>query len=224
MSQPRQPHAPVQVEGSFQREVLRVLSYRYLVALPQGSGPWPLVLFLHGSGERGKNLENLKRHGPPRMMAEGRRFPYVVLSPQCPRGQWWSAETLEALLDHALATWPIDPTRVWVTGISMGGYGAWSLAIRCPKRLAALVPICGGGNPRQARQLRDLPVWAFHGEHDDSVAPGETVAMVDAIRRAGGDARLTLYPDLGHDCWTRTYHDPELWSWLEGQSRDPDRP
>ena len=217
---PRAPKpAPALIEGAFRRDVRRVLSYRYLVALPDGPGPWPLLLFLHGSGERGANLEALKRHGPPRLMAEGRTFPYVVLAPQCPRGRWWSAEALEALVDHALQTWPIDPTRVWLTGISMGGYGAWSLAVRCPERLAALVPICGGGKAREARRLRDLPTWAFHGARDDSVPVGESVTMVEAVNRAGGQARLTVYPDLGHDCWTRAYADPELWTWLEARAR-----
>jgi predicted peptidase len=219
MSPARRTSDPRQVGGAFTRRVVRVLSYRYLAAVPEGPGPWPLLLFLHGSAERGANLENVKRHGPPRMIAEGRAFPFVVLSPQCPRGQWWSAETLEALLDHALATWPIDADRVWVTGLSMGGYGAWSLAARCPKRLAALVPICGGGSPRLARQVRGVPVWAFHGALDDSVDPAESTALVEAVRREGGDARLTLYPDLGHDSWTRAYAEPKLWEWLTAQSR-----
>lgn len=215
--------APQLTEAVFRKQVARVLSYRYLAAVPAGTGPWPLLLFLHGSGERGAKLETVKRHGPPRLIVEGREFPYVVLAPQCPRGQWWSAETLEALLDHAQATYPIDPDRVWVTGISMGGYGAWALATRCPRRLAALVPICGGGSPRLARNLREVPVWAFHGAHDDTVAPGESAAMVEALRRAGGNARLTIYPDLGHDCWTRAYTEPELWEWLEARVRAPSR-
>jgi len=223
MSQGGKRGAPRLVEAAFRKQVVRVLSYRYLVAVPEGDGPWPLLLFLHGSAERGANLELVKRHGPPKLLAEGRNFPFVVLSPQCPRGQWWSAETLEALLDHALAAYPVDPDRVCVTGISMGGYGAWSLAARCPRRLAALVPICGGGSPRVARNLREVPVWAFHGAHDDSVAPDESVAMVEALQRAGGNARLTIYPDLGHDSWSRAYAEPELWAWLTAQVRGSGR-
>jgi predicted peptidase len=216
----RDPIVPGLHETTFRKRIVRVLSYRYLLSVPDpavaGPGPWPLLLFLHGSGERGSDLALVKRHGPPRLLDEGAALPCIVVAPQCPRGEWWSTETLEALLDHVLATCPADPGRVWLTGISMGGYGAWALATRIPKRIAALVPICGGGNPRRADRLKGVPISAFHGARDDVVAPSETLEMVEAVNRAGGDARLTLYPDAGHDAWTRAYADPALWAWLAG--------
>ena len=180
---------------------------------------WPLLLFLHGSGERGSDLEIVKKNGPPRLIAEGRDLPFVVVSPQCPKGEWWNSFELNALLDQVCAENRIDPGRIYVTGLSMGGFGAWRLALRYPERIAAIVPICGGGDPLDAARLRALPVWAFHGAKDPAVDPGLSRAMVAAVVAAGGKARLTLYPDAGHDSWTQAYAEPELFPWLLAQHR-----
>lgn len=218
MSAPLHRHTPALTGNGFTHAVTCGSPYRYLAAVPDdGAGPWPLLLFLHGSEERGRELDRVLRHGPPRLLAEGRRFPFVVVAPQCPCGRSWSAAKLEMLLDQVEATWPIDTRRIWATGLSMGGYGAWALALRCPGRLAALAPICGGGDVRQAHVLRALSIWAFHGALDDSVPPRESRKMVEAVNRAGGKARLTVYPAMGHDCWTHTYARPGLWKWLTAQ-------
>ncbi len=201
----------------------RTLRTQYLVYLPDnyeaGDKRWPLLLFLHGAGERGDDLEQLKAHGPPRLLAEGRQLPFVVVSPQCPRGRYWLVPVLTGLLDELLRRWRVDENRVYVTGISMGGYGTWQLAEAQADRLAAILPICGGGNPNNASELRDLPIWAFHGAKDPIVPLEESEVMVQAVRNAGGTVRFTIYPEAAHDCWTQTYDKPDWHQWLLSHRR-----
>ncbi len=204
-------------------------SLRYLLYRPRGDAPaagWPLVLFLHGSGERGDDLARILRHGPPRLVEEGSEFPFLLASPQCPQGTVWHRllPALERALDAVSSEERVDPERVYLTGLSMGGYGCWHLAARRPERYAALVPICGGGLashgfPARARVLRELAVWAFHGELDEGVRPEETIRLVEELRACGGRATLTVYPGVGHDSWTQTYENPELYRWLLAQRR-----
>ena len=188
---------------------------------PEGAPDWPLVLFLHGSGERGGDLELVKREGLPRVVEREASFPLAVVAPQCPEREAWYRypRTLIALLDHVLASWPVDPARVYLTGMSMGGYGVWGLAARFPRRFAAIAPVCGGGLrsqgfPDKLKALKDVPIWAFHGARDEIVLPEESQRLVDLLRAIGGDVRFTLYPDLAHDSWTRTYQDPALYAWM----------
>ena len=175
---------------------------------------WPLLVFLHGAGERGDDLEILKRHGPPKLIEQGREFPFVIVSPQCPVNERWNLYALEALIEQVVRDHRIDPDRVYLTGLSMGGFGVWGLALRHPERYAAVVPICGGGEARYAAALRDLPVWAFHGDLDPIVPLQRTQEMIDAIRAAGGSPWLTIYPGVAHDSWTPTYDNPEVFAWL----------
>lgn len=197
----------------------------YLLCLPQGYGEkdrrWPLMLFLHGAGERGGNLELVKKHGPPKLIAQGKDLPFIVVSPQCPSEQWWpeKIETLVALLDEIQSDYAVDPNRVYLTGLSMGGFGTWALACAHPERFAAIVPICGGGQRYLAGRLKNVPVWAFHGAKDPVVPLAESQTMVQAVTRAGGQAKLTVYPDAQHDSWTVTYENPELYDWLLSQER-----
>jgi len=198
--------------------------YDYLLQLPEGYREnrrqrWPLVLFLHGLGERGKNLELVKRHGLAKAIAQGTRYPFIVVSPQCPDDEWWNVLALEALIEHAAKKYRVDPDRIYVTGLSMGGYGTWALAQRHPERYAAVVPICGGGEVRHAPELRSLPLWAFHGAQDFTVPVKRSQEMIDAIKAAGGSPKLTIYPEGGHNVWDETYANPELWTWLLAQKR-----
>lgn len=194
----------------------------YLRFLPVGyrerHDPWPLMLFLHGAGERGTDLELVKVNGPPKIVEHQNDFPFVVISPQCCVGDdWryaWQPEPLIQLIDHALGECRVDPARVYATGISMGGYGAWRLAAAHPDRFAAIAPICGGGDPRRAARLAPVPIWAFHGAKDDIVPLSESEEMVRAVLAAGGDAKLTVYPNAGHDSWTETYENEDLYDWL----------
>lgn len=202
----------------------------YLLYLPRGYGAdpqarWPLIFFLHGMGERGDDLQLLLRHGIPRVVEEREDFPFITASPQCPPDASWLAliPALAALLDEVVASHAVDPDRVYLTGLSMGGYGVWHLAVACPERFAALVPICGGlGVPGLAERLcalKEVPVWAFHGALDPVVPVAESEQAVEALRACGGQARLTIYPDAEHDSWTRTYDDPALYDWLLAQRR-----
>ncbi len=205
------------------KRVTKTLRLKYLLSLPPGyrkSGEtYPLVLFLHGAGERGQDLEKVKMHGPPKQAAQGREFPFILVCPQCPDETWWQMEPLIALLDEIQAKYRVDPARVYVTGISMGGYGTWELAMTQPQRFAAAVPVCGGGRPWMAPLLKDMPVWAFHGARDKVVLPRESEDMVAALKNAGGNAKLTIYPNATHDAWTATYNNPEVYEWMLAQRK-----
>ena len=195
---------------------------RYLLHLPKGAeGPQPLILFLHGAGERGDDLSALLKHGIPKLAARDERFPFIAASPQCPAESWWThhLEPLSELLDELEARLPVDRRRVYLTGLSMGGYGTWALAALSPERFAAAAPICGGGDAETAPLLKNLPIWAFHGAKDELVPLKRTETMVGAVNRAGGNARLTIYPDAGHDSWTETYDNPGLYDWFRSCER-----
>jgi len=201
--------------------VVRV-TLRYLLYLPPEyaqKDSWPLMLFLHGAGERGDNLERVKVHGPPKLIAAGKQFPFIVVSPQCPANRWWQPEDLTALLDEIVEKYKVDKERIWVTGLSMGGFGTWSLAAATPERFAALVPICGGGDPIWAKRLYQIPIWVFHGAKDPVVPLERSAKMVEALKQAGGNVKFTVYPDAGHDSWTAAYNDPALYEWLLAQKR-----
>lgn len=226
----------------------------YLLFLPRSYDPgaetvWPLILFLHGSGERGSSLadlEILKHYGPSMLVEQQPDFPFIVLSPQCASESWEPRlETLLELLDAISASYAVDPRRIYLTGLSMGGFGTWQLALRAPDRFAALVPIAGGYRYRveanyegygqsQVRVIFDtsmpdhlcdlagVPVWAFHGDQDSTVPHEQTADVIVAALRACGNesVRYTLYPDTGHDAWTKTYSNPDLYTWLLEQKKD----
>ena len=214
----------VQDAHQLDAQVVKTVSIKYLLYLPKDYGKdpavkWPLMMFLHGSGERGADLEKVKAHGPPKLIAQGKDLPFIVLSPQCPEGNWWTTDTLNALIDSTIKNYSVDQDRVYLTGLSMGGFGAYALAAEHPERFAAIAPICGGGYFRNARRLTHVPVWAFHGGKDTTVPIAENQGMVDAIKAAGGDAKITIYPDAGHDSWSQTYDNPELYTWLLAHKR-----
>jgi len=196
---------------------------RYLLYLPRDYGKdkrrWPLMLFLHGAGERGDDLEKVKRHGPPKLVAAGREFPFIIVSPQCPEDEVWSNDVLIALLDYMVEDYQVDEDRVYLTGLSMGGYGSWNLACTHPERFAAVVPICGGGFSLAVHKMKRIPVWVFHGAKDDVVPVEESRRMVRALQNCGGNVKLTIYPDAKHNSWTPTYENPKLYEWLLKQRR-----
>lgn len=207
-----------------QRKV--TLEMEYLLALPKDydkdtTKAWPLMVFLHGAGERGSDINKVKVHGPAKLVEQGKEMPFIVVSPQCPEGQWWSnrGETVMALVDEIAEKYRVDPKRVYLTGLSMGGFGTWSIASTYPNRFAAIVPICGGGQPYLAGNLKSIPVWAFHGGKDPVVPVAESERMVEAVKKSGGNAKLTIYPEAQHDSWTETYNNPELYDWLLKQSK-----
>jgi predicted peptidase len=219
-----------QSEQMFQKEITKKVSLKYLLYLPKGYGEkkdqkWPLMLFLHGAGERGDDLSLVKKHGPPKLIDQGKEFPFIVVSPQCPISSWWPEEVdaLTALLDEVQSKYAVDADRVYLTGLSMGGFGTWTLATRYPERFAAIAPICGGGDRYLVNRLKNVPAWVFHGEKDTTVPIQASKDMVDALKRAGGTVQFTTYPEAGHDSWTETYNNPELYKWFLSHHRGEEK-
>ena len=207
-----------QTKHVLMKEITVMIRLEYLLYLPDGydretEKRWPLILFLHGAGERGNNLDLVKTHGPPKIV-EQQDLPFVIVSPQCPADEWWSPEILDKLLDEVLIKHRIDPGRIYLTGLSMGGYGTWTLATQYPDRFAAITPICGGGDTTLVQTIRHIPVWVFHGAKDPVVPLQRSEEMVGALKRAGADVKFTVYPEAGHDSWTETYDNPELYEWF----------
>lgn len=213
-------------EKAPQNATLPWKTLRHAVYLPpeydtQQEKKWPLLIFLHGAGERGNDLEAIYRHGPFREIREGRDFPFVVIAPQIEEPRIWAGytESLNAMLDGWLSEYRIDPDRVYLTGLSMGGTQTWMWGIENPERFAAIIPICGSSIYWAAGYLKDVPVWAFHGDQDTVVPYRESVHMVDKLQRMGGNVRFTPVLGAGHDCWTVTYHREDIYEWLLQQHK-----
>ena len=256
--------ANTQTVATFEKSITKKVGYQYLLSLPTGydaasDKKWPVILFLHGSGERGTDPWKVAVHGPPKLIrgpvphvaaptpASGTKAPppppaetaearalreqsaaflkanFIVVSPQCPAGTWWDDDGVLALLDEITAHHNTDPTRHYLTGLSMGGFGTWSVAMKYPERFAAIVPICGGGSTVDLRRtgrdkkaaLTSLGVWVFHGAKDPTVLLEESETMVAALKKTGvTDLKFTVYPDAKHDSWTETYNNPQLYAWL----------
>jgi predicted peptidase len=211
----------------------RGFSLGYLAYMPKNyetnSGQeWPLLLFLHGAGERGADVWRADFHGPSKYILDHPDFPFILLSPICPSNETWSSDQLFALLAHAQKSWRVDRHRIYLTGISMGGYGTWSMALARPEKFAAVIPICGGAEmlpvilaklnyapAEKVQALKTLPIWAFHGAKDPAVPLEESERVVRSLKELGAaEVKLTVYPEARHDCWTQTYSNPEIYSWL----------
>jgi predicted peptidase len=217
-----------------------VVKYRW--SAPETLEPgktYPLVLFLHGAGERGDDNKAQLKHGVIPILDGAKKLnePCFLLAPQCPADQWWAPinrehmrllaagapnpllESVLALVDETMKTQPVDAKRFYVTGISMGGYATWDLLGRVPGKITAAVPICGGGDPSLAEKFKDVPLHAFHGEADPVVPVRTTREMIAALEKAGGNPKATYYPGVQHDSWTQTYNDPEVIRWMFGQKQ-----
>ncbi len=201
------------------------LPYQLFVPEVNPGRKYPLVLFLHGAGERGDNNTSQLKHGArvfitPENQA---KHPCFVIAPQCPKEQWWSGQNLKnaiATVDKFAKDPRIDTKRLYITGLSMGGFGTWSALAQRPKLFAAAIPICGGGNPASAKLFKHVPIRTFHGDADKVVTPDKSQAMIDALEKEEAkDAKLTMYPNVKHDSWTQTYKNPEVMTWLFSQSK-----
>lgn len=193
----------------------------YLLFLPKGydeepNRKWPLILFLHGIGQRGDDPEVLKVHGIPRIVEENPDFQFVAVSPQCPEDTEWVFQTdaLNEFIDYILASYNVNPEMVYLTGLSMGGHGVWKLAIAHADKFAAIAPICGHKCLEGIENIKHMPIWLFHGAKDPVIKIEESYEMVDALKKLGSNIRFTVYPDAEHDCWTETYNNPELYQWF----------
>jgi len=220
-------------------------AYRYVVYVPSNwttDQKWPVILFLHGAGERGS--DGLKQSqvgigGAVRLHSE--RYPFVIVMPQCPEGQWWSQPAMQKLalatLETEMQEFNGDTRRVYLTGLSMGGYGTWAIAESNPTKFAAIAPVCGGvsiserlakltGLPEThddnifseaAQKVRTIPVWIYHGGADATVPVSESQNMTKALRNLGADVSYTEYPGVGHNSWDNAYGDADFPQWLLGQ-------
>lgn len=184
---------------------------------------WPLLVFLHGAGERGSDLNLLELHGPPRLIKENKfNTNFIVLAPQCPKDIWWPKKNdkIYKIIQLIKAGYRVDQSRIYLTGLSMGGFGTWALASQYPAEFAAVAPICGGGEVQTVCKLNNTPVWAFHGARDSVIPIKRSVDMIEALQRCGNKrAKLTIYPDATHDSWTKTYANPRFYSWLLSHSK-----
>jgi predicted peptidase len=199
---------------------------RYVVFVPHGYTPdkaYPVVLFLHGSGSTGDDGKKQVSGIAAEIRKAEKAFPAVVVFPQSQKRTWRAnsedGKRAMAILAEVEKTYKTDPKRVYLTGLSMGGFGTWSLAAAHPDRWAAIVPICGGGNPADAAKIKDLPCWCFHGDADPTVKVDGSRNMVKAVKDAGGSPKYTEYPGVGHNSWTKAYATKELYDWLWEQKR-----
>ena len=217
---------PAERKGLSRVTVVTAVRMPYLAITPanfRSQRRWPLILFLHGSEQRGNDLNLLKVNGPPKYALNNPDFPFVVVAPQLALGKIWDGDAVAALAKQLIARFKIDPARIYLTGLSTGGYGTWSAALKHPERFAAVAPVSGGGNtviPKHAEgaqldALRSLGVWAFHGGSDSVVDPSESQRMIGELQRIGaGDVRLTIYPGAPHDIWSQVYDSPALYDWF----------
>jgi len=226
---------PEQIEGQPPSQT----EMNYLLWLPEGYGQdpdqkWPLILFLHGAGGGENDSKFVMSYGLPEVLYQGdqpEEFPFIVVSPQAyPNVPWWDGDTLailNALLDDVIATYPVDPARVYLTGLSMGGYGSWWLATAYPERFAAMVSVSGSGyrtatppDEETVCRLRDVPTWAIHGAQDAISDPMANRLQVLTLGLCGGEVEWTLYPDAGHgETYVRAYRDPAVYEWLLEHSK-----
>jgi len=206
----------------FKAKIKVIAEYNYFLFLPEGYGKhkqrWPLMLFLHGAGDAGTNMDRVKILGPPKIVETKPDFPFILVSPQSPVRSW-NLDALNALFDDVIRKYRVDKDRVYLTGASMGGSATWAFAIAHPEKFAAIVPVCGSGDPSEAHKLAGLAIWVFHGAKDPVVHVERAQEMVNAVKAAGGNVKFTVYPDAAHDAWTQTYNDPELYRWLLRQKR-----
>lgn len=207
-------------EGAGKKDV----DVRYLQFLPNDYSSdgetKPVILFLHGSGERGSDIELVKKWGPPRIGDKQKDFPFIVISPQFPSGRGWDTRELLPLVEHTCKALNADTDRVYVTGLSMGGYGTWELIAAAPKRFAAGMPLCGRGEPATAANLIHTPIHAVIGGQDRQTTNDSVREIAAAVKAAGGkNIKVTLHEDLGHNVWSRTYENPETWKWLLSHKR-----
>lgn len=201
----------------------------YLMYVPetydaQSETKLPMMLFLHGRGESNGPLSLVAKWGPPKLASSKEDFPFILVSPQCPREDYWNStaqlDRLTELMDHITSNYAVDEKKMVLTGLSMGGYGSWALAARQPTKFSAVVPVCGGGKPEFAEKIKDIPIWAWHGDQDGAVPFKLSVDMVDQIKQAGGTkVKFTSLEGIGHNCWSAAYGTPQLYQWMLQQSR-----
>jgi predicted peptidase len=219
-----EPTAGTQVEQTFKTSDGAEVGY--LLYLPENYKPaaaLPVMLFLHGRGESDGPLSLVAKWGPPQLIARGDKLPYILVSPQCPKEDNWSSPTQQTriteLLDAVVSKYGGNEDRIYLTGLSMGGSGSWRMAADHPEKFAAVVPICGRGQPTDAGKLKSLPIWVFCGDQDGVFKTNDE--LVKSIVAAGGQSiRFTSLENVGHNSWSAAYATPDLYQWFDRHSRE----
>lgn len=213
------------VKGSL--ETVSTENLQYYLYYPAGYAKSPneefgLLVFLHGGGESGGVLEEVKKNGPPKMMAEDYPFPFLVLAPQNPhKKKWWNINAVNQLVDAIVANNNVDPKRIYLTGLSRGGSAAWDLAVQYPDKWAALAVVCGMAPVPYAHWIpKELPIWVFHGDEDPVIPVAESDAMVEKLKSMGNTIKYTRYKGVGHNSWDKTYAMDELYLWMAKQKKN----
>lgn len=213
------------IEASVETVTKEKLDYYLYFPQDYATSPqkkFPILLFLHGGGESGDTLGALKKNGPPKLIVQGKQFPFLILAPQNPhQKKWWNTRAVNQLLDSVVAHNRVDKQRIYLTGLSRGGGAAWEMAVQYPEKFAALAVVCGMAPlPYAAWIDKDMPIWVFHGEEDKSIPISESEKMVERLNEMGHDIQFTRYPGVGHDSWVKAYATEELYEWFEQQKRN----
>ncbi len=208
--------------GSFNTTIENSYHYNYILNKPQLlNEKKPLIVFLHGSGERGNEVEKVKVHGPLKYI-QNNVLDAFILAPQCPENEMWEAESLHQLIQKIIVENKIDENRIYLTGLSMGGWGTWNLAFAHPETFAAVVPICGFVDRVPMLDsciLKNTPIRIFHGLMDDVVSVDESIVMYKKLKSCNKNVKLTIFDDANHDSWTRVYDSPDIYNWMLSQSK-----
>ena len=216
-----------ELRKEFSTEIKEKVSLKYILDLPQNtSTPLPLILFLHGAGERGEDLEKVKAHSP---------FTYkdlikedvAILAPQCPNDVYWDTKAVYELLQHIIKNYNVDQNRIYLTGLSMGGWGAWKLADEHPEIFAAIAPVCAPMNrptlSNACKNLSDKPIWIFHGALDDIVPLEDSTTMYKKLKSCNKKVHYTIFEDDNHNSWDSTYSDSKFYEWMFAQRKNVDK-
>lgn len=182
---------------------------------------FPILLFLHGGGDAGDSLGLVKRSGPPKLISQGKEFPFLILIPQNPYARkWWNTRAVNQLLDTVVKNNRVDKNRIYLTGLSRGGGAAWEMAVQYPDKFAALAVVCGMSPLPYASWInKEMPIWVFHGEEDKSIPISESETMVAKLKEMGYDVQFTRYSGVGHNSWNKAYKTDELYEWFVKQKR-----
>jgi len=212
---------------TFVTDVTIEVELNYLLYLPSdysySKKVYPLVLFLHGAGERGEDINFVEVHGIPKLIKMGKEFPFITIAPQCPFDRWWSdkvfVKALISLIEKTKTQYNVDDSRIYATGLSMGGYGTLAIAMERPDLFSGIIPICGGGDLNKIGRLEHMPIWLFHGDADTVVPVENSTKIYDVLKPINKNIKITIYEDVGHDSWTETYENNDLYEWLLNQNK-----
>jgi predicted peptidase len=212
-----------EITGSFRKEIKTAIEINYIIKLPENQKEqFPLLVFLHGSGERGSDLELVKKHSPFTYQSL-MKTDVAILAPQCPENTWWNTTAIYELIQSICKQYNIDKSRIYLTGLSMGGWGTWKLATEHPELFAAVAPVCGVTDTnifRNIEVLKNTPVHIFHGALDDIVSPNRSIDIYQKLRKVNPNCSLSIFPNDNHNSWDSAYSDPKFYEWLFAQKKE----